>query len=87
MLSTCVVDIPLNSKTRKPPHSGHRSGGAFAFVSYDAFKQWEDGHQSEGGLTLRTYPSEDITQWLEELQRRIQRGQPEDEPVSAATVA
>ncbi len=42
----------LTITTLKDPskmHSGHHTCEAFTFVSYDAFKKWEQGHQSEGG--------------------------------------
>lgn len=42
----------LTATTLKDPtklHSGHHTLEAFTFVGYDAFKQWEVGHQSEGG--------------------------------------
>lgn len=42
----------LTVTTLKDPsklHSGHHTLEAFTFVGYDAFKQWETGHQSEGG--------------------------------------
>ena len=42
----------LTATTLKDPsklHSGHHTLEAFTFVGYDAFKQWEAGHQSEGG--------------------------------------
>ncbi len=42
----------LTATTLKDPtklHSGHHTLEAFTFVGYDAFRPWEEGHQSEGG--------------------------------------
>jgi phytoene dehydrogenase-like protein len=42
----------LTATTLKDPskmHSGHHTCEAFAFVGYDAFQKWQDGHAGEGG--------------------------------------
>ncbi len=57
LTAEALGDSPLQMQfltvtTLKDPskmHSGHHTGEAFTFVSYDAFKRWEKAHQSEGG--------------------------------------
>ncbi len=48
----------LTVTTLKDPskkHSGHHTLEAFAFVSYDAFQQWESDHASEGVVRPSDY--------------------------------
>jgi phytoene dehydrogenase-like protein len=48
----------LTVTTLKDPskkHSNHHTCEAFAFVGYDAFKQWEEGHASEGAVRNGQY--------------------------------
>jgi phytoene dehydrogenase-like protein len=47
-----IEGLFLTATTLKDPakmHSGHHTLEAFSFVGYDAFKKWEQGHDSEGG--------------------------------------
>lgn len=48
----------LTVTTLKDPskmHSNHHTCEAFAFVGYDAFKKWEEGHASEGAARNGQY--------------------------------
>lgn len=48
----------LTVTTLKDPskmHSGHHTCETFAFVGYDAFKRWEEGHASEGTVRPGDY--------------------------------
>jgi len=48
----------LTATTLKDPskmHSGHHTCEMFAFVGYDAFKRWEQGHASEGQVKPGEY--------------------------------
>jgi phytoene dehydrogenase-like protein len=53
-----IEGLFLTTTTLKDPskmHSGHHTCESFAFVGYDAFKKWEEGHASEGAARPGDY--------------------------------